>query len=134
MFKLIKILNSGVNVPEPVVIDKPDYLPVQRGAILRLSGGHVVNCDKSTKPEYIALADAPVGATKVTCYAVTSNMLFETVINAPAEEFKIGYKVVFALDSDDVAFGVDSDTTNGVARIVDLMGAKEIGDKVTITF
>ena len=134
MFKLIKILNSGTNVPESVKLPKSPDLDVKMGSALILSGGTVANCTATTSPTYIAAQNAVNGEDKVLCYPISPDMLFETVFNEPSESVVIGAKVKLCTDDDGSAVNVSADTASGVATVVDLMGAKNAGDKVTVKF
>ena len=134
MFKLIKILNSGANVPEPVKLPKSPSLGVKMGSALILSGGTVANCTPTTAPTYIAAQNAVSGEDKVLCYAVSPDMLFETTFNEPSESIVIGAKLTLGTDDEGSAVNVTADTLSGVATVVDLMGAINPGDKVTVKF
>ena len=134
MFKLIKILNSGVNVPEISKLEKPSSLKIKRGSALILNGGLAANCSETQAPAYIAISDADNGTEEVVCHAVNSDMLFETTVNASPEALLIGNKVTLGKDSDSNICCVSATTASGVATIVDLMGAGKSGDKITVKF
>lgn len=134
MFKLIKILNSGVNVPENVKLPKSTSLEVKMGSALTLAGGSVANCGASAAPTYIAAQNAAAGESSVLCYAVSGNMLFETTVSAAPAALKIGDKVTLGTDADGAAVNVTATTTSGVATVIDLAGAKNAGDKITVKF
>lgn len=134
MFKLIKILNSGTNVPEPVKLPKPSTLSVKMGSALILADGAVANCTATAAPTYVAAQNAGTDAVSVLCYCVSENMLFETTVNAAPTALKLGDKVTLGIDADGSAVNVSATTVSGVATVVDLMGAASAGDKVTVKF
>ena len=134
MFKLIKIVNSGVNVPEIIKLPKSTSLTVKMGSALTLSGGNVTMCSPTSVPTHIAAEDADASKNSVFCYAVCGNMLFETVFSASPASLALGDKVTLATDSSSCTGKVSATTASGVATIVDLMNAKASGDKVTVKF
>ena len=134
MFKLIKILNSGVNVPENTVLEKPVSLKINCGSAIAIADGYASVCPATTKPTHIAVQTTKDGSKTVLCHAVNENMLFETTVKAVPTALSIGDKVTLANDDDNCASHVSSTLTGGVATIVDLMGASAIGDKITVKF
>lgn len=134
MFKLIKIINSGVNVPEFTKLEKPSSLTVKMGTALVVNGGLAEVCPDGTTPTHI-VAEAPKeNAEEVVCYEVNGNMRFETTVNSVPTELKVGNRVSLGFDSDGCAVCVGAYNASGVATIVDLLGAKNVGDKVTVKF
>lgn len=133
MFKLIKILNSGVNVPEPHILPKGERV-ISRGEALVLSSGNVSPCPGSTLPTYIALADAKAEDSSIACAMIHSNMVFECPITEGSPSaLTVGTKVCLA-QKNGKTVGVNSTTNSGVATIYDTLGANQIGDKILITF
>ena len=134
MFKLIKILNSGVNVPEPVRLPKSETASIKLGSALVLTDGEVASCSPTAVPEYVAAQNARSGESSVLCYAVNENMIFETVFSTSPDGIALGQKVTLGTDADGAAVCVTSTTSSGVATVIDLMGAKAAGDKVNVKF
>lgn len=134
MFKLIKIVNSGVNVPEIIKLPKSSSLNIKMGSALTLSGGYASMCTATASPTHIAAENADTTKDSVSCYEVNSNMLFETVFSAAPTSLTLGDKVTLATDANNCTVKVSATTTSGVATIVDLMNAKAAGDKVTVKF
>ena len=134
MFKLIKIQNSGVNVPEPMQLKKPASLKIKAGDALIIENGYVSACPATTVPTHIAYANGKINDYTAVAYAVNENMLFETVIKADPSSLFIGQKVTLGKDSDNGASYVTATTSSGVATIVDLMDASKSGDKITVKF
>ena len=134
MFKLIKIQNSGVNVPEPMILKKAGGIEVKIGEALLLEDGLLSPCLATTKPTHVAIKSADYGDDYVTVYEVNSNMLFETTVDDDPTSLDIGQRVTVVTDEDGCAVKVSATTSSGVATIVDLMGASKIGDKLTVKF
>ena len=134
MFKLIKIQNSGRNVPEPEKLKKFSPISIKAGEALILDDGEVAPCPATVMPSYIAFAHADDSCETVVCYPITNDMLFETTINDSPESLIEGYKVTIGKDSDGRSVCVTSTINSGVATIVDLNGATKAGDKVTVRF
>ncbi len=134
MFRLIKIVNSGTNVPEPCKLPKPISLKIKSGMPLVMSDGKLAACTATDKPAYISISDAPSGSTEAVCYEVNASMHFETVASATPTALNIGKAYTLAIDSDGYVYGITAATTSGVATVVDVSGAKAIGDKITVKF
>lgn len=64
MFKLIKIENARMNVPEPVFHEVTEDEAVVMGEALVLTNGKLTKCGATVKPEFIAMADCVADATK----------------------------------------------------------------------
>ena len=134
MFKLIKILNSGVNVPEPCRLNKESAAEIKIGSALILNGGKAENCPETVRPEYIALEDSGAGKTYVLAYTVSENMIFETPITDSPEALTEGACVTLSKDDNGNTVGVSATTASGVAKIVSLDGATDAGDKISVKF
>ena len=134
MFKLIKIQNSGVNVPEPQNLEKDESLTVKAGDALVIENGVAVPCSATAVPTHIAVANGKIGDKKLIAYTVNENMLFETTVNADPSGLAVGQKVTLGKDDDSSASCVTANTSSGVATIIDLMGAKNPGEKITVKF
>ena len=134
MFKLIKILNSGSNVPEPCLVEKSSTLKVNMGCALVLSGGKASTCSSTSMPTHIARADGPKGTTSVMCYPITSDMVFETIIYGDPTVVFPGEKITLCSDEDGCTVAVTDELDEGVATIVDIGDAKKFCDKISIKF
>ena len=133
MFKLIKIIHSGVNVPEAQILSKGERT-ISRGEALVLSAGKVTPCPTTSLPTYIALADAKAEDDTVACAMVNPNMVFECPITeGSATALTVGTKVCLT-EKNGKTVGINSTTTSGVATVYDTLGASAIGDKVLLTF
>ena len=133
MFKLIKILNSGVNTPEPVILPKADAA-LTSGELVLLSGGKLTKATATSTPTHIALASAKATDAEAVCAAITPDMIFECPVAAgvPAN-LVVGTKVCLEIQNG-TTVGVNSTTTSGVASVYDTMAAYAIGDKILVKF
>ena len=134
MFKLIKIQNSGVNVPEPIKLKKPASLKIKAGDALVIENGYASACPATSTPTHIAFTDGKNNDYNAVAYAINENMLFETTVGADPSALTVGQKVTIGKDSDNGSSYVTATTSSGVATIVDLMDAVKSGDKVTVKF
>ena len=133
MFKLIKVMNSGINVPEPQILPKAEE-EIARGEVLVISGGKATHCPTTTKPTHIALATAKAKDENSVCAMISPDMIFECPITeGTPSTLTVGTKVCLTQKNGQTA-GVNTTTTSGVATIYDTLGANKIGDTVLITF
>ncbi len=133
MFRLIKIEASGTNQPEPHSFKKEIGTRISAGTALCLSGGIVGSPNAEDAPTLISYAGAEENAPEVLCYYVTPSMLFETTVNSDPTDLKVGDKVFMAEDASGSCTLI-STSVGGKSEIVDLMGAKKQGDRVTVKF
>lgn len=132
MFKLIKILNGRMNVPEP------EFLPVTaneeytEGEALKIASGKVTKASGTNAPTHIALgAEVKDGILPVA--RIDKTMVFEAPVtySDTALAVVLGTKLTIATDG----AGVTDVTTSGVATVVDTLDAnKTAGDKVLVIF
>lgn len=134
MFKLIKILNSGVNVPEPCRLTKDSDTAIKMGAALVLSSGAAAYCGENEAPEFISMEDAEAGKSYVTAFQVTEGMLFEAAVSTDPAALYVGAGVALAKDTDGATTVLGAESASGIAKIVSLDGAAEIGDRITVKF
>ena len=134
MFKLIKIQNSGRHVPELEKLRKLSAIKIKAGEAIILDDGDIASCPATVKPSHIAFADADEESKYVVCYPISSDMVFETTVNASPASLLVGYKVTIGKDSDGNSVCVTSTTEAGIVTIVSLDNAEKIGDKITVRF
>ena len=132
MFKLLKIENARMNVPEPEFLDAKAGEEIAIGEALVLSGGVLTKCGATTRPAYIAMGVKPAGDVNraLPVCRVESNQVWEAPISAAPGELKVGDKITIAAD----ALQVTATTASGVASIVSLNGAAAEGDAVIVRF
>ena len=134
MFKLIKILNSGANVPEPIKAEKIELEEYAVGTPVIISGGKIAPASATTTPTHITLGKAKQGETRIPVAIISPDMLFETYINADPTGIKAGAKVTLGLNADSHPVCVTATTASGVATVVGTLGAKKQGDKIIVKF
>lgn len=134
MFKLIKILNSGTNVPEPCRLPKTQSLKIKIGMPLIITDGKLAACSATDKPTHIALANATASESYAICYEISKDMYFETVSTAVPSALILGKAYTLAADSDGFMYGITATANSGVATVVDICNAKNAGDTVTVKF
>lgn len=135
MFKLVKIQNSGANVPEVVVLPATTSKTYKVGSALTLSSGKAAHPSATTKPQYVGLTYLKTGSTsRLYAYRITPDMVFETPLTAAPTGLSVGQTLTLATDSNSNAYGVTATTEGGVATIVDLLGAQSAGDKILVRF
>ena len=126
MFKLIRIENGRLNVPEPVIYEV-GATAVTIGEALVLSGGKLVACSGATKPEFIAMGNAGAGEKVAVCH-VESNQVYEVPVSAAPTSLKAGDKVTVATDG----LAVTATTSDGVVTIINTNGATKAGDTIVV--
>ena len=133
MFKLIKIENARMNVPEPEFLEVTAYEAIVEGEALVLSSGKLTKCGTTTKPAFIAMAALAAAATKrvIPVCRVESNQLYEVPIYKSSTTLSIpAVGAAVCLKSDGVA--LTDATTSGVVTIVDKNGAAAEGDTIIV--
>lgn len=130
MFRLIKIENARINVPEPEYLDVTAAEAVSEGEALVLTSGKLTKCGATTAPQFIAMASLSADATKRTIAVcrVEKNQVYEVPVTAAPTSLNVGDKVTLNTDG----LQVTATTTSGVVTIVDLNGATAAGDKVVV--
>ena len=131
MFRLAKILNSGVNVAEPCRIPADNNTIYHRGTMLKLSEGALTNAAATDKPTLIAIESKGKEGGTLLCSPISGNMIFECPIGSSPLSLRVGDKVTLHLN-DGFAVGVTATTVGGVAEIIDLNGAAVAGDTVFV--
>lgn len=130
MFKLIKIENARMNVPEPVFHEVTASEAVQIGEALVLTSGKLTKCGATAKPEFIAMADCAAGATNrlIPAARVEPNQLYEVPVQAAPTSLVEGSKVTLHTDG----LQVTATTTSGVVTVESLNGAAAAGDIIVV--
>lgn len=134
MFKLKRIISSGVNVPEPELIPLAPNLYSEAGAALAMSEDGLLDIgDYKTMPTHILIAKANKNDLYGLCYRITPNMIFETTLYGDPKYLYEGMNVTLYNDKKGVNCVTDS-TESGVATIYDMAGAKKSGDRLLVVF
>lgn len=130
MFKLIKIENARMNVPEPVFHEVTASEAVIMGEALVLASGKLTKCGATVKPEFIAMADCAADAAKrlIPAARVEPNQLYEVPVQAAPTSLVEGSKVTLHTDG----LQVTATTTSGVVTVESLNGAAAAGDIIVV--
>ena len=130
MFKLIKIENARMNVPEPVFHEVTASEAVVMGEALVLTSGKLTKCGATAKPEFIAMADCAADATNrlIPAARVEPNQLYEVPVQAAPTSLVEGSKVTLHTDG----LQVTATTTSGVVTVESLNGAAAAGDVIVV--
>lgn len=130
MFRLIKIENARINVPEPEYLDVTTAEAVSEGEALVLTSGKLTKCGATVAPQFIAMASLAADAEKRTIAVcrVEKNQVYEVPVSAAPTSLNVGDKVTLNTDG----LQVTATTTSGVVTIVSLNGAAAAGDKVVV--
>lgn len=130
MFKLIKIENARMNVPEPVFHEVTASESVVMGEALVLTNGKLTKCGATVKPEFIAMADCAADAAKrfIPAARVEPNQLYEVPVQAAPTSLVEGSKVTLHTDG----LQVTATTESGVVTVESLNGAAAAGDIIVV--
>ena len=130
MFKLLKIENARMNVPEPVFHEATADEAVSIGEALVLTNGKLTKCSATAKPQFIAIGQ--LGASdadrRIAVCRVESNQVYEVPVTAAPTSLKTGDKVTIHTDG----LQVTATTTSGVVTIEALNGASAAGDTIVV--
>ena len=134
MFKLVKIPNAGVNVPEPEKLPCQFNFDVDAGccAVYNPSLNLLALGDQTENPTHILIHNAKKGDKTAICYRISPDMIFETTLIGSPAELHNGMTVEFALKNGLVAYAA-SDLKSGPVIIYSLDGATKSGDKILVT-
>lgn len=99
MFRPVRILNAGTNVPEIFRLPATAGTAYKAGDALVLTSGALTHATATVKPTYVAAADVGADSTFIPVYAVTPNMIFEAPVTASPAALVIGSVVTLAVDS-----------------------------------
>ena len=134
MFKLRKIITSGVNVPEPEYLETMGGYDVAPGSALVSHDGVLTVGAQDEKPTHISLQYLKEDDCRVICYRILPTMLFEVeVIGSNITNIFKGDKL--GLYCSPYGMTALTDTTEGgVATVYDCNNAKKSGDTMYVTF
>ncbi len=121
-----------MNVPEPEYFDAEANTEIQVGQALKLNGGKLEAITDGTKPEFISLGYISASAAKreIPVCRVNDEQVYEVPVSEEPDGLTVGDKVTVHTDG----LQVTATTASGVATIVNLKGAAEIGDKILVKF
>ena len=129
MFKLLKIENARMNVPEPVFYEAAAE-EISIGEALVLTSGKLTKCSGTVKPQFIAIGQVSATAAnrKIAVCRVAPNQVYEVPVNAAPTALNVGDKVTVGADG----LQVTATTTSGVVTVENLNGAAAAGDTIVV--
>ena len=130
MFKLIRIENARMSVPEPQFYEATAGEAISLGEALVLAAGKLTKCGATTAPAFIAMGSVSADATArtVAVCPVAENQLYEVPVSAAPASLVVGDKVTLHTDG----MQVTATKTDGVVTIVNTNGAAAAGDKIVV--
>ena len=133
MFKLIKIVGSGVNVPEPIKAPIPvsNYVPAGTPIFFE-NDGLITTADDENPATHMTLSDTQPDGT-IMVFEITPNMLFETVLEGDPKNLGIGSKVELSCDMEGTPRTV-TPKVQGRLTVHDVSITKFDGDKIIVKF
>jgi len=133
MFKLTKILNSGVNVSEPVRVKAAEATDYQIGAMALIEDGALKNASASDTPTLIIGQSVKADSTDtVLCHPVSPDMVFECRAYGEVASLAVGDRLALSV-IDGAATGVNA-SASGAATVYELAGANKNGDVIFVRF
>jgi len=135
MFKIVKILNGTKSAAETVNLKVTEAVNYKVGTPAIISSGKVTPCSTATtKPTHLIAENLKAGdAATVRAYVLTQDTVLETKVYADPSAIEANSSVTLHL-VDGLPVGVTATTTNGVAKILDMCGAKAEGDSLFVRF
>ena len=136
MFKLVKIVNSGTNVPEPEIFpcDITTEAPVGSALTLDHSSNFLYTGEIFEQPFCILAEDLKKGTVSALCYRITPDMVFEAPVYGNPLSLHNGAGVSLHYESKLGICGVSDSTETRIATVYDTNGAKNPGDKILVYF
>ena len=134
MFKLVKILHSGVNVAEGCYMPAREDESYPIGSAVIIKDGTLTACGATDTPDYIVGEEAGSGGRRtLLAYPVSADMIFEARVSGDPSALKRGDTLTLTKENG-AALGVGTSTSGGVAEIYDRTGANKSGDSVFVRF
>lgn len=135
MFKLKKIINSGVNVPEPERCHVNLSKDVKAGTLLLESSAVLGIGNAEMTPTHIAVQDIKSGAGYALCYRISPDMLFEAEFcSCEAGMIDNGNRITLHDDGNGFNKLSDNILESGGAIVYDMNGATNYGDTIYVIF
>ena len=139
MFKLVKIMSSGANVPEPIYVNFDGSCASVAGSVYYLTDGTISPTqDNGYEPLIYALQNLELEGDDIRalCYAITPDMIFEAEVSNSPKNLLTGkpFKLTFGGDGDACAISTDvSSPEEAVGTIININSYESTG-KVLVRF
>ena len=133
MFKLIKILGAGRNVPEPKTYTLSETASLRYGTPAVLSNGKLtaVNAASTAPATHLVLAD--VNGREALLARITPDMIFEAPVVGTPDGLTADAEYALSEDGEGVSVTAVSGSVRG-ARLYDACGAEASGDGILVYF
>ena len=130
MFRLLKIENARINVPEPEFHDAKTGEAISLGEALVLSAGVLTKCGATATPEFISMCNLSASETSrnIPVARVTKDQVYEVPVTAAPTSLKAGDKVTLHTDG----LQVTATTTDGKITIINTNGANAAGETILV--
>ena len=133
MFKLIKIMGAGSNVPEPIKFPIDGVRSYNKGYLFSVVDGRLTTLnDNKMNRRFIVLESIPENSGRdfIWGYYVTDNMVFEVDLCNP-EYYPVGTSMMF--HEDDLDLGIDNlDNATGDDALIIEENHPDITGKVIV--
>ena len=137
MFRFRKLFNSASVVPETMVIDSFGC-EIFEGALFVLSSGEPIGPYNDCRPEYAALKNCNYNDSKLPCFKITNNMVFEVEFIGDPSLLHVGSKLMIVSGTNGYSTAVqlceEGDEYSSILEIYSTQGARKSGDRVLINF
>ena len=136
MFKILKILNSGTNVPEPEIFPCDVTIAAPAGSALSLNSdtGHLAIGEPYETPFCVLAEDHKSGTARAMCYRITPDMILEAPVFGDPLKLYNGAGIILHSDPKHGLCGVSDSEDTRIATVYSTNGAKKYGDKILIYF
>ncbi|MBO7170099.1 MAG: hypothetical protein J6W28_02865 [Clostridia bacterium] len=133
MFKLIKILGAGPNVPEPKSYTLTEDASLRYGTPAVLSGGKLTAVTSASTAAATHLVMADVSGKEALLSRITPDMIFEAPVIGSPSALKEETEYALSADGEGISATAVSGSVRG-ARLYDACGAAASGDSVLVYF
>ena len=135
MFRLAKILNTGVGYAEPITVTAEEGRTFKYGALFTITNGVIKSASALTRPTHICGKNVKIGKDRrVTFYPIGENMVFSAPIDVEPEGMGVGTRLTLGVDGESFALSLGAEAENGPATVHDMAGATKIGDTIYVIF
>ena len=133
MYKLIKITNTGTNVPEPMRLPLSEAASCERAVPFYTENGILtpVNASATRLPTHMTICE--VNGKDVLCYEITPQMVFGVKTASSPDAMTVGTEYVLSADGSAVSASKVTGSLRG-AVLLSKDGAKNAGDEVFVAF
>ncbi len=135
MYKLIKITNTGCNVPEPMRMPFMATATCTRGTPFYVENGVYAAVHSTSKrlPTHVSL-EAIKSKKELLCYQITPQMVFSVKTSGSPIAMSVGVEYLLSEDGKTLTTNKAALGDYRGAVLVAKNGAKEIGDEVFVSF